>query len=380
MSKGPLGKKVKRKEVRELIQKHKIDICCLQETKMESFSDIVCKSIWGHSKFDWSFKASVGRSGGIISLWNSDIFSKTSSWDTNGMLVINGHFTADGMRGVLINVYASCSYAEKRELWENINLVIDQYREACICVAGDFNAVRVPEERVGRGENGDTRDMANFDIFIKQCNLVDMPLSGRHSHGTEQMVLVNSDWIVRWPRQVLKGLKRTISDHCPIYLEGSYKDWGPRPFRIVNAWVKHPQFKEFCASKWNSYQVDGWATFRLKEKLKLLRGDLKVWNREVFGMIEHNIDEKQKEVEKWDCIDDTFGLEENEVIERNRCSAELLRYVNWKENLVFQKAKVKWLLEGDVNSGYFYGWVNKRRKINEIDGLFIDGVWTESIT
>ncbi|KAL8548723.1 hypothetical protein ACS0TY_007835 [Phlomoides rotata] len=76
-------------------------------------------------------------------------------------------------------------------------------------------------------------------------------------------------------------------------------------------------------------------------------------------MIDHNIGEKQKEVEKWDRIDDTFGLEDNEIIKRNRCSAELLRYANWKENLMFQKAKVKWLLEGDVNSGYFHGWVNK---------------------
>ncbi|KAL8490658.1 hypothetical protein ACS0TY_022603 [Phlomoides rotata] len=214
-------------------------------------------------EFDWSFKASVGRSGGIISLWNSDIFSKSSSWDTNGMLVIN----------------------EKRELWDTIRLVINQYREACICVVGDFNAIRFPEERVGRGETGDTRDMTNFDNFITQCNLVDMPLSGitftwYRPDGTCKSkldrILVNSEWILWWANQALKGLKRTLSDHCPIYLEGSYKDWGPRPFRFVNAWVKHPQFKEFCEAKWNSYQVNGWATFRLKEKLKSLRSDLKV--------------------------------------------------------------------------------------------------------
>ncbi|KAL8506055.1 hypothetical protein ACS0TY_017063 [Phlomoides rotata] len=193
-----------------------------------------------------------------------------SSWDTSGMLVINGIFIVDGMRGVLINVYAPCSHTEKKGLWDTIRLLIDQYREACICVAGDFNAIRSPEERVGRGETRDRRDMANFDDFIKQCNLVDMPLSGR---------------------------------------------------------------------AFTCYQVNGWATFRLKEKLKILRSDLKAWNREVFRMIDHNIGEKRKEIKKWDRIDDTFGLEENEVIERNRCSVELLRYVNWKENLIFKRPK-----------------------------------------
>ncbi|KAL8544625.1 hypothetical protein ACS0TY_005015 [Phlomoides rotata] len=332
-----------------MLQKHSIDLCCLQETKLESISENVCKSIWGHSKFDWAFKASVGRSGGIISLWNSDLFHKTSSWDTCGMLVINGFFSAD---------------------------------------VGDFNAIRSPEERVGRGEVGDTRDMAKFDELISQCNLVDMPLSGRtftwyRPDGTCKSkldrILVNSEWIARWSNQALKGLSRTLSDHCPIYIASARKNWGPRPFRFINVWVKHPKFKDFFESKWSSYQVHGWTAFRLKEKLKCLRNDLKVWNKEVFGEIDKNITDRQREIEVWDRIDDTFGLEEGEVIARNKCSAKLLRFSHWKENFMFQQSKMKWVLEGDVNSGYFHGWINKRRKVNEIDGLFFDEVWTNSV-
>ncbi|KAL8540253.1 hypothetical protein ACS0TY_001731 [Phlomoides rotata] len=331
-----------------------------RETKLESISDNICKSIWGHSKFDWAFKASVGRSGGILSLWNSDIFRKTSSWDSCGMLVINGFFPADGRRGVLINVYASCSYAEKKGVWDTISLVMDQYSEACICVVGDFNAIRSPEERVGRGEVDDVRDMVYFDDFIYNSNLVDMPLSGRtftcyRPDGTCKSkldrILVNSEWIARWTNQTLKGHSRTLSDHCPIYMASERKNWGPRPFRFINAWVKHPNFKEFL-------NLNGAAT-KLKEKLKLLRNDLKVWNKEVFGEIDKNITDKQREIDLWDRIDDTFGLEEYEVIARNKCSAELLRFTHWKENFMFQKSKTK--------------------KGNEIDGLFFDEVWTDSV-
>ncbi|KAL8508515.1 hypothetical protein ACS0TY_018949 [Phlomoides rotata] len=151
-----------------------------------------------------------------------------------------------------------------------------------------------------------------------------------------------------------------------LSMENACKDWGPRPFRFINAWVKHPNFKEFFESKWYSYQVNGWAVYRLKEKLKSLRSDLEVWN-------------KEREIELWDRIDDTLGLDENEVTSRNRCLAELLRYAHWKDNFLFQKAKVKWLLEGDVNSGFFHGWINKCKKVNEIDGLYFEGVWTESV-
>ncbi|KAL8507118.1 hypothetical protein ACS0TY_017854 [Phlomoides rotata] len=216
-------------------------------------------------------------------MWDSDIFPKSSSWDTCGML-----------RGVLINVYAPCSHTERLRLWDTIRLVIDQNREACICVVGDLNAILFPKEREGRGEAGDSRDMFNFDDFISQCNLMDMPLSGRsftwyRPDGTCKSkldrILVNLEWITRWPNQVLKGLNRSLSDHCPIFMESARKDWGPRPFRFINAWVKHPKFKEFFEAKWSNYQVHGWAAFRLKEKLKRLRSDLKVWNREVFGVI-----------------------------------------------------------------------------------------------
>ncbi|KAL8544459.1 hypothetical protein ACS0TY_004856 [Phlomoides rotata] len=304
------------------------------------------------------------------------------------MLVINGFFPADGKRVVLINVYAPCSYAEKKGVWDTIRLVMDQYSEACICVVGDFNAIRSPEERVGRGEVGDVRDMAYFDEFISISNLVDMPLSGRtftcyRPDGTCKSkldrILVNSEWIARWLNQILKGLSRTLSDHCPIYMASERKDWGPRPFRFINAWVKHPNFKEFFEAKWSSYQVNGWAVFRLKEKLKLLRNDLKVWNKEVFGELDKNIREKQGEIDLWDRVDDALGLEKYEVIARNKCSAELLRFTHWKENFLFRKSKTKWLLEGDVNSGYFHGWINKRRKVNEINGLFFDEVWTDSV-
>ncbi|KAL8503366.1 hypothetical protein ACS0TY_022197 [Phlomoides rotata] len=39
-------------------------------------------------------------------------------------------------------------------------------------------------------------------------------------------------------------------------------------------------------SKWNSYDINGWGGYVLKEKLKKLKGDLKQWNNEVFGTLE----------------------------------------------------------------------------------------------
>lgn len=56
-----LGTNVKRREVRELINKKKINICCIQETKMQKMENRLCRVIWGNNAFDWACKESVGR-------------------------------------------------------------------------------------------------------------------------------------------------------------------------------------------------------------------------------------------------------------------------------------------------------------------------------
>ncbi|KAL8515851.1 hypothetical protein ACS0TY_014523 [Phlomoides rotata] len=57
------------------------------------------------------------------------------------------------------------------------------------------------------------------------------------------IILVNEEWIRKWLNQMLKGMGRTISDHCPIYLQNSLRDWGPKPFKFFNVWLSHPEFK-----------------------------------------------------------------------------------------------------------------------------------------
>nr|GFA09403.1 RNA-directed DNA polymerase, eukaryota [Tanacetum cinerariifolium] len=41
----------------------------------------------------------------------------------------------------------------------------------------------------------------------------------------------------------------------------------------------------------------------------------------------------------------------------------------------FQKSKVRWAIEGDENSSFFHGIINKKRSQLAIRGVFVDGVW-----
>lgn len=65
---------------------------------------------------DWVYKGSEGRSGGMLTIWDNDVFCKSSSWFMRGALVVNGFFRRDGTNCCIINVYAPGLEQEKREL------------------------------------------------------------------------------------------------------------------------------------------------------------------------------------------------------------------------------------------------------------------------
>lgn len=297
-----LGKRAKRREIREMLKKFKIEFCCIQETKLEKIGDRICRGLCGDQNFGWAYVDAEGKSGGILSIWDDRVFCMMSSWFVKGVLVVNGFSRENGDQVCILNVYAPCSFSKKSVLWDIVGNNLAQNRNILTCIAGDFNAIRSEDERVGRGLAVDYRDMAAFDDFIRQANLFDCPLTGRKFTWYKKdgsckskldRILVNEEWLIKWPSYSVKSCGRTFSDHCPIYFEMVVKDWGPRPFKFINSWISHPEFSSFVKGRWEGHKIVGWAGFRLKEKLKLIKADLKEWNRLVFGNIDNQIEEKK---------------------------------------------------------------------------------------
>lgn len=147
-------------------------------------------------------------------------------------------------------------------------------------------------------------------------------------------------------------------------LEIKVRDWGPKPFRSLNAWLFHLEFKTFITRKWQEYSVNGWGAFVVKEKLKMLKEDLKVWNREVFGHLDFKIEKHKSVIEQLDVIDEVFGLEEDEYTRRQEAIASLYRDFKWRNNMLAQKSRSKWIKEGDSNTRFFHSCINRRKKRN----------------
>ncbi|XP_057770683.1 uncharacterized protein LOC130990469 [Salvia miltiorrhiza] len=275
---------------------------------------------------------------------------------------------------------------EKESLWDVLHFIALKNKDSCLCILGDFNAVRDPGERVGKGVVFNQADARFFYAFIRQSNLLEIRTQGRKftwyqpSGGCKSKLdrfLVNERWMQEWPDTVGRGLQRSVSDHCPIFLTTKTKNWGPKPFRFLNSWLSHPDFSELVRKTWDEAKIEGWSCFVFKEKLKLIKFALKEWNLRIYGNIEHGLTELKDELQELDIIDDTFGLDESETIRRNELRAKIILKSKEKCSLLQQKAKVKWVKEGDLDTSFYHKAIVGRRKKNEIAGLTDEGSWIE---
>lgn len=82
---------------------------------------------------------------------------------------------------------------------------------------------------------------------------------------------------------------------------------------------------------WKSFNVGGWKTYVLKEKLKLLREKLREWNKTVFGYMDLNIDTVVKEI---NVLDDVVGMGDTQVGEkRKELTMHFWQQIHAKESL-----------------------------------------------
>jgi len=82
-------------------------------------------------------------------------------------------------------------------------------------------------------------------------------------------------------------------------------------------------------------------------------------------------------VQELDVKDDVNDLSINERLERKNILAELSKGRIKQEAVAYQKAKCKWLKQGDMNTKYFLAVTKWRRSKNGLNGILENGDWVE---
>ena len=103
-----------------------------------------------------------------------------------------------------------------------------------------------------------------------------------------------------------------------------------------------------------------------------------MWNKEVFGDVNHASKEFQQRIDELDIRDDEVGLVESEREERKSLFAKLSVSKSKQEAILFQKARQSWIKQGDLNTKFFHSSVKWRRARNKLHGVFVNNKWCDS--
>lgn len=92
----------------------------------------------------------------------------------------------------------------------------------------------------------------------------------------------------------------------------------------------------------------------LSSKLKSLKNKLKVWNRDVFGNVNNNVEEAEKKLSNIQSQIQLIGHSDHLMDEEKQAQTSLNQALYRQEVLWQEKARIRWHLDGDRNSSYFH--------------------------
>ncbi|GKC13210.1 putative ribonuclease H protein [Tanacetum coccineum] len=273
---------------------------------------------------------------------------------------------------------------ERAALWDRISRVLAP-SDTCWCIFGDFNEVRRLDERLN--SEFSKKEALAFNDFIRSEQLIDVPLGGKRftrisddgrKFSKLDRYLITEDFQEIWRNLGSVALDRKLSDHCLIVLLDKGLDFGPKPFRFFDAWLKDVEMIDVVKEAWGAPVSTITPDCVFRDKLKNVKHALKEWSKKKYGGLEQEIDSSRKEAGRWEREAELRPLEIDEIEAWQRARLDWIEKDGLKAKMLRQKARVRWYEEGDENSKFFHSTVRKRYRKNGFTGLMVDGRWNEN--
>ncbi|GJW66594.1 RNA-directed DNA polymerase, eukaryota [Tanacetum coccineum] len=229
-------------------------------------------------------------------------------------VAIQGDWIPNAKRYLIISVYAPQEFSEKRMLWSYLNHVIDSW----------------------------------------------------------------SDLMGSCPNITAITLDRYSSDHRPVLLREVCYDYGPISFRMFHYWFEWEGFDKFIVDTWSNTEIsDNNDILKFIKKLRYLKVQTRLWVRDKKESVNVNKSNLKGMLHDIDLLVDDKKMDPELLNKRVHVMNSIQELEKLEATELAQKAKINWSIEGDENSKYFHGVLNKKRNQHAIRGILTKGIWIE---
>ncbi|KAJ9539213.1 hypothetical protein OSB04_031946 [Centaurea solstitialis] len=223
-------------------------------------------------------------------------------------------------------------------------------------------------------------DMTNFAAFVEDVELFDIRFMGIHHTWCQKpkeetglrrkldRILANTSFTSVFQDCTARFLPRGLSDHSPgvASFKGDIckRNFG---FKFDNFLVTNAQFLNIVKSCWST-DVGGTFMFKVTSKLKLLKTPLRKLPS-LYGNLTENTQSLKHEL---DTVQLAMDLDPSNDVIREDLEHVWVAYEQacWNDmSASRQRAKVKWLMEGDANTKYFHHVVKEKRNAHHIHSV-----------
>ncbi|KAL2225552.1 UNVERIFIED_CONTAM: hypothetical protein Sindi_2917400 [Sesamum indicum] len=282
---------------------------------------------------------------------------------------------ADSEPLIITVIYGASELADRRSLWNTLDLLARQCTNDPWLVGGDFNAVRDMNEVCGA--SGDIRiAIEEFNASIQVAGLLPLPMQGEwytwHNCSTSprslwkrlDRMLINDRWLARFPSSYYHSLMPRTSDHSPLVIHGDRQNQTRGMFRFDNYLTLSPEFIPSVQNIWNQ-TVIGVPMFAITRKLKALKPVFRQQRRKK-GDLTLNVHLAKGFLDEAQHLVSLDRQNEAFLQLEHCCRLVYAKAVKLEQIMLQQRAKMQWMKGGDQCSRIFFRKIAQRRVARRI--------------
>ncbi|XP_071729010.1 uncharacterized protein [Rutidosis leptorrhynchoides] len=260
--------------------------------KITSVLSLNIRGVGNEGKVSW-LQELCRASGGILLVWNPSIIDVSEAVEGEFFLAIKGHLLGCNSEIEIVNVYGPHSTEKKVRFWDELGKLLNS-KDMSWLVGGDFNEIARGSLKFHSGGKKFTRICENglkfskLDRFLISCKLADL-----------------------WPNISATTLPKHLSDHCPILLRNTNRDFGPKPIRVFKEWLTIEGAEEVITKAWGLPVTSNNPDCIFRDKMKQVKKELKILSS-TFHELESQILQHANAIEFWEQAAERKQLTDHE--------------------------------------------------------------------